>query len=66
MVSTLIFWLCASAAMDDCQVYGVSQWDGPAAAADCEAERIRAADEVHRKAPKLAFRFECETTPTGE
>lgn len=66
MVSTLLFWLCTNAAMTDCQVYGVSQWQGPSASQECEAERIRATAEVHRKAPKLAFRFECETEPTGE
>lgn len=35
----LIAWLCTSASMDDCQVYGVASWEGATAPAECIIEK---------------------------
>ena len=39
-IITLITWICTSAAMDDCQVYGQGMWEGRTEAVNfCIAQR---------------------------
>ena len=58
MIVTLFVWLCAGAAMDDCQVSAIGQWEGPKAAQQCEA-----AHQIYRdtmRAPTPFNRLFCE------
>lgn len=52
----LIIWFCASAAMDDCQVYPISQ---PQPSAQCEAAKVEKTN-VLGTGPEQNYRLECQ------
>lgn len=61
MLTTLIAYVCASALMNDCQVYALGQWQGPGSLRQCEAARQIYLTTLRADTPHN--RLTCEVAP---
>lgn len=49
MITTLVIYLCTSAAMDDCQAHAYHQWEGQYQVEACLASIEPTLDELRRE-----------------
>jgi len=58
MITYLIAYVCATAAMDDCQVYAAKSWSTPV---ECEQAKPDGLARLQADYRKFYIRVECET-----
>jgi hypothetical protein len=60
ITATLVMYLCASDAKDDCQVWLAGRWVGDDAVAECEYKRAQGQAELTFKAPDAVVLLTCQ------
>lgn len=66
MVSFLVSYLCATAAMDNCTAWADQSWQGAQAPTQCEAALPAERKRLEKEYKNFFVHVECESQASGE